>query len=416
MGVEQVETLIIGGGQAGLAMSEQLTMRSLPHLVVERHRIVERWRSERWDGLHANGPAWSDSMPGYPIPGVPLDAFATRDQIVDYFVAYADAIRAPVRCGVEVTVLTQRKNGAGFHADTSRGPIEAANVIAATGPFQRPVIPALVPPDAGVFQVHGSAYRNPGALPEGAVLVVGAGSSGAQIADELMRAGRRVYLSVGHHIRPPRRYRRRDFVWWMDQQGLWHLPLGAQTPAHTVLAFSGAYGGVSVDYRRLATQGLVLVGRAEAYRDGVMSFAQDLATNLAMGDASCLAFCDQADAFAAQLRLDLPEEPEARGIPPDPPCVVDPIRELRLRDAGIGCHYLGHGLRARFWLAQGSGVRRTRHARAPTGRDVSARFCTFWGSHGCPNGRRLSFCGVGHDAARLADHIAARARALVPTS
>ena len=212
-------------------------------------------------------------------------------------------------------------------------------------------MPALVPPEAVVFQVHASGYRNPGALPEGAVLVVGAGSSGAQIADELLRAGRRVYLSVGRHIRPPRRYRGRDFVWWMHQQGLWHLPVGDQTPAHSVLAFSGAYGGLSVDYRRLAARGLMLVGRAEAYRDGVMHFAMDLADNLAAGDESCRAFFDQADAFAAKQGLDLPEEPEARIIPPDPPCVADPIRDLRLGDPGIETIVWARAMR---WILAGS--------------------------------------------------------------
>jgi putative flavoprotein involved in K+ transport len=328
-------------------------------------------------------------------------------QIVDYFIAYAESIEAPVRCGVEVTALYPRENGAGFRADTSGGPIEAANVVAATGPFQRPVVPAIVPAEAGVFQVHASGYRNPGRLPEGAVLVVGAGSSGAQIADELLRAGRRVYLSVGRHVRPPRRYRGRDFVWWMDAQGLWHLPVGEQTPAHIPLAFSGAYGGVSVDYRRLAAHGLVLVGRAEASRDGVMYFAQDLASNLAVGDASCLSFLDQADAFAAQRGLDLPEEPEARLIAPDPACVVDPIRELRLRDAGIGSIVWATGYTLDFgWLKvpvfdeHGAPVHRL---------GVTAVPGLYFLGLAWLSKRTSSFiCGVGHDAAWLADHIAAR--------
>ena len=204
MSVEKVETLIVGGGQAGLAMSEQLSQRHLPHLVVERHRIAERWRSERWDGLHANGPAWHDRLPGLPIAGVGPDDFATRDQMVDYLVAYTERIAAPVRCGVAVTALHKQPDGIGFRAETSKGVIEANNVVAATGPFQRPVIPEIVPPETGppetrIVQMHSSGYRNPGQLPRGAVLVVGAGSSGAQIADELSRAGRRVYLSVGRH-------------------------------------------------------------------------------------------------------------------------------------------------------------------------------------------------------------------------
>ncbi len=400
----KVETLIVGGGQAGLAMSEQLTRRGREHLVVERRRIVERWRSERWDGLHANGPAWSDSMPGWPIPGVSLDEFATRDQIVDYFIAYADAIKAPVRCGVEVTSVAALENGR-FRAETSEGAIEAANIVVATGPFQRPVVPGIVPADSGLLQIHASDYRNPAQLPDGAVLVVGAGSSGAQIAEELLRAERQVYLSVGRHMRPPRRYRGRDFVWWMDQQGLWHLPVGDVTPGHAVLAFSGAYGGISVDFRRMAERGTVLVGRAQAYADGVMSFADDLAANLAQGDASCLAFYDQSDAFALRAGLDLPEEPDVRAIPPDPACVTDPIRTLRLADAGINTIIWATGYSSDFsWLKvpvldeRGMPVHRLGVTAVP-----GVYFLGLvWQSK-----RTSSFiCGVGHDAAFLAEHIA----------
>ncbi len=402
----QVETLIVGGGQAGLAMSEQLTKRGREHLVVERHRIVERWRSERWDGLHANGPAWSDSMPGWPIPGVLPDEFATRDQIVDYFVGYADAIKAPVRCGLEVVSVVPLENGR-LRAETQEGLIDARNVVIATGPFQRPVIPAIVPDSAKLFQIHASAYRNPGQLPDGAVLVVGAGSSGAQIAEELLRSGRRVYLSVGRHMRPPRRYRGRDFVWWMDQQGLWHLPVGDVTPGHAVLAFSGAYGGISVDFRRMAERGAVLVGRTEAFADGVMSFGDDLAANLAEGDASCLAFYDQSDAFALKQGLMLPEEPGVRNIPPDPACVVDPIRTLRLADAGISSIIWGTGYSSEFgWLKvpvfdeRGKPV----HRRGITAVPGVYFLGLVWQSK-----RTSSFiCGVGHDAAFLADRIVDR--------
>lgn len=403
--VEKVATLIVGGGQAGLAMSEQLSKRGLPHLVLERHRIVERWRSERWDGLHANGPAWSDSMPGYPIPGVSRDEFATRDQIVDYFTAYAETIKAPVRCGVEVTTLRRLVIGTGFRAETSHGPIEAANVVVATGPFQRPVVPAIVPPDAGVFQIHASGYRTPGQLPDGAVLVVGSGSSGAQIAEELMRAGRRVYLSIGRHVRPPRRYRGRDFVWWMDQQGLWHLPATEPAPEHVPLAFSGAYGGVSVDYRRLAAGGVVLVGRTTGFVDGVMHFARDLAGTLAEGDASCLAFLDASDAFATRQGLDLPEEPEARIMQPDPPCVTDPILEVRPRDAGIGSIVWATGYALDFgWLdvpvfdERGTPLHR---------RGVTAVPGLYFLGLAWLSKRTSSFiCGVGDDAAWLAERIA----------
>src|SRR6202161_4182821 len=137
MSVEKVETVVVGGGQAGLAMSEHLSKCGIPHVVLERHRIAERWRSERWDSLVANGPAWHDRFPGMTFVDVDPDGFATRDQIVDYFVAYAKQIAAPIRCGVNVQALHQNAAGSGFRAETSAGTIEATNVVVATGPFQR---------------------------------------------------------------------------------------------------------------------------------------------------------------------------------------------------------------------------------------------------------------------------------------
>ena len=177
MANEKVETLIIGGGQAGLAMSAHLGKRAVPHLIVERYRIAERWRSERWDSLVANGPAWHDRFPCLEFSDIDPNSFATKNRIVEYFEAIAKQIKAPIRCGVEVKSVERKADGSGFRAETSEGVIEASNVVAATGPFQRPIIPAVVPPDAGIMQVHSNAYRNPGQLPQGAVMVVGAGSS-----------------------------------------------------------------------------------------------------------------------------------------------------------------------------------------------------------------------------------------------
>ena len=264
MSVEKVDTLVVGAGQAGLAMSEHLSNCGVPHLVLERHRIAERWRSERWDSLVANGPAWHDRFPGMEFSDCDPDAFASKERVADYFVDYAKQIDAPVRCGVEVKEVRRNSGRPGFRVETSDGVIEAGNVVAATGPFQRPVIPAVVPDDAAITQLHSAAYRNPGQLPDGAVLVVGAGSSGVQIADELLRSGKRVYLSVGPHDRPPFRSLSRSgtIVWWLGVLGKWDVGgAGGRRTEHVTISVSGAYGGQTVDYRRLAAEGMNLVGR-----------------------------------------------------------------------------------------------------------------------------------------------------------
>jgi putative flavoprotein involved in K+ transport len=266
--------------------------------------------------------------------GIDPDGFATRDQIVDYFVEFAKQIEAPLRGGVAVRALHEKVDGPGFRADTSDGVIEATNVVVATGPFQRPVIPMTVPLDSGVDQIHSAAYRNPGQLREGAVLVVGAGSSGAQIADELERAGRRVYLSVGAHNRPPRRYRGRDFVWWLGALGEWDAKAAPGTE-HITIAVSGARGGHTVDLRRLAARGITLLGSAGSYRDGVLQILPNLAGNIARGDANYLSMLTAADAYVRQHGLDFPEEPEAHLIGPDPQCLTEPATQLDLAAAGI---------------------------------------------------------------------------------
>jgi putative flavoprotein involved in K+ transport len=335
MSITTVETLIIGGGQAGLAMSEHLSKRGMSHLIVERHRIAERWRSERWDSLVANGPAWHDRFPGMTFDGIDADSFASKYQIVDYFEAYAKKIAAPIRCGVEVRSLKKKADGSGFRAETSEGVIDAGQVVVATGPFQRPVVPALVPSEVGLTQMHSSAYRNPAQLPDGAVLVIGAGSSGAQIADELAHAGREVFLSVGPHNRPPRRYRGRDFVWWLGALGEWDAKVMSPGAEHVTIAVSGARGGHTVDFRELAARGVTLLGNAGRFQDGALHFAPNLATNIANGDANYRSVLRDADAYVKAKGLDLPEEPDAYKIGADPECMIHPILQLNLAAAGI---------------------------------------------------------------------------------
>jgi putative flavoprotein involved in K+ transport len=355
MPVEVIDTLVVGAGQAGIAMSEHLGKAGIPHLVLERRRIAERWRSERWDSLVANGPAWHDRFPGMEFPGAHPEEFVSKEKVADYFVAYAEMIKAPIRAGVEVQKATKLEGRPGFRVETSKGVIEARNLVVATGAFHHPVIPALVPRDAGVTQIHSNEYRNPSQLPEGAVLVVGAGSSGSQIADELQRAARRVYLSVGPHGRPPRTYRGRDYCWWLGVLGKWDVAAPTPGAQHVTIAVSGALGGHTVEFRRYASQGMVLVGTTKSYEGGILHFSPDLAENLRQGDANYIAALDEADAYATRYGLDLPQEPGARIIDPDPPCVTDAILELNLREAGITSIIWATGYDFDYgWLEAGS--------------------------------------------------------------
>lgn len=411
MSVEKVDTLVVGGGQAGLAMSEHLSKCGVPHLVLERHRIAERWRSERWDSLVANGPAWHDRFPGMAFPDCGPDAFVAKEKVADYFVAYADMIAAPIRCGVEVRRVQRLVGRPGFQVETSDGVIEARSVVAATGAFQHPVIPSVVPRDAGPVQIHSSAYRNPGQLPLGAVLVVGSGSSGVQIADELQRAGRRVYLSVGPHDRPPRAYRGRDFCWWLGVLGKWDAQAPAPGTEHVTIAVSGARGGETIDFRRLAGQGITLVGRTESYKNGVMIFAPDLATNIARGDANYMSVLDEADAYVARNGLDLAEEPGARKIGPDPQCVTDPILELNLAEAGIGSIIWATGFTVDYsWL--GVDVF-DENGKPKHQRGVSTEPGIYFLGLPWQSRRGSSFIwGVWHDAQHVADHISTQRKYL----
>ena len=411
MAIERVDTLVVGGGQAGLAMSEHLSSCGVPHLVLERHRIAERWRSERWDSLVANGPAWHDRFPGMEFSDTDPDGFASKESVADYLVAYAEKIAAPVRCGVEVKAVRRNADRPGFTVETSDGVIEANNVVAATGPFQRPIIPAVVPEDAGFTQIHSSAYRNPEQLPEGAVLVVGAGSSGAQIADELRRAGRSVYLSVGPHDRPPRSYRDRDFCWWLGVLGKWDAATIEPGTAHVTISVSGAHGGHTVDFRRLAAQGMTLVGMTQTFEDGVMRFAPDLANNIAQGDANYLSMLDEADAYVARNGLDLPEEPEARIIDPDPDCVTNPILELDLAEAGITSILWATGFALDFSWLQVDAF--DEDGRPNHQRGISTEPGIYFLGLPWLSRRASSFIwGVWHDAKHLADHIATQRKYL----
>lgn len=412
MSIEQVDTLIVGAGQAGVAMSEHLCSLGVPHLVLERDRIAEKWRSGRWDSLVANGPAWHDRFPGLEFDDLAPDAFAAKERVAAYFEAYAQKFNAPIRTGVEVKNVERNPHRAGFTVETSTGVIEASHVVAATGPFQVPVIPPIIPEDESISQRHSADYRNPEQLPEGAVLVVGAGSSGVQIAHELLRAGKRVYLSVGPHDRPPRAYRQRDYVWWLGVLGEWDRQTLAPGTEHIAIAVSGADGGHTVDFRALAHRGITLVGLTKSFHNGVLHFESDLSDNIARGDSYYRALLDAADAYVARNGLGLPEEPEARNSLPDPACLANPILELDLAEADIRSIIWATGYKLDFrWLHCHSAF--DENGQPHHQRGISAEPGLYFLGLPWLSSRGSSFIwGVWHDARRIADHIATRRRYL----
>ena len=345
------------------------------------------------------------------FPNANPDAFIAKEKVADYFVAYAKMIGAPIRCGVEVKEVRRNVGRPGFRVETSGSMIEANSVVAATGPFQLPAIPKIVPDDTALVQIHSNSYRNPGQLPEGAILVVGAGSSGVQIADELARADKCVYLSVGSHDRPPRSYRGRDFCWWLGVLGKWDAETPGPGTEHVTIAVSGARGGETVDFRRLAGQGIMLVGLTKSYKDGVMTFAPDLAQNITRGDANLMALLDEADAYVDRNGLDLPEEPDARKFDPDPECVTNPILELDLAKADITSIVWATGYTVDYsWLKVDAFDERGRPKHQ---RGVSAEPGVYFLGLPWQSRRGSSFIwGVWHDAKHLADRISTQRRYL----
>jgi len=403
MSDREIDVLVVGAGQAGVAMSQHLATRAVPHVVLERSRIAERWRTGRWDSLVANGPAWHDRFPGLEFDIDP-DGFATKDEVADYFSRYVERYALPVHCGIEVISVQAHSGRPGFRVETTDGTWDARAVVAATGAFQTPVIPPVVPATADLAQIHSSSYRAPELLPEGAVLVIGAGSSGVQIADELRTAGREVYLSVGPHDRPPRAYRGKDFVWWLGVLNKWEAatpPLGAE---HVTIAVSGANGGRTIDFRDLAASGITLVGRTTSYRDGIVHFAPDLRENILRGDANHLSLLDEADAHVTRNGLDLPEEPGAHVLGPLPDAAEHPIAELDLNAAGVKSIVWSTGYSSDYsWLPADAvdDLGKPRHQRGVSTAPGIYFLGLPWQSR-----RGSSFIwGVWHDAGYLADQI-----------
>lgn len=307
------DVVVIGAGHAGLSTSHGLTQRGCEHVVLERDSVGSTWR-RRWESFTLVTPNWSLALPGHHYDGDAPDAFLPRDEVVEYLRRYVERYRLPVREGVRVDAVTPAADG-GYLITTDDGDLRARAVVVAVGFFQRPRVPAgaaALPDD--VVQRHSSEYTHPDDLPEGAVLVVGSGQSGCQIAEELHAAGRRVYLSTSSAGRAPRRYRGRDVMRWVADMGMFDQPVGSlPTPAAKFAAnphLSGTRGGHTINLHRLAREGVTLLGRFAGVRDGRLRFAPDLHPNLSA-----------ADDFAATLRQLVDDYVREHGIdapPPDP--------------------------------------------------------------------------------------------------
>ena len=408
----RVQTIVIGAGHAGLAMSYCLAARGLEHLVLERGAIAERWRSERWDSLTLLTPNWMTQLPGYHYVGAEPDGFDSRDRYRRYIEAYAQSFAAPVREHTEVRRLALHPSSAGYLLETNRGEFETANVVIATGPFHVPHIPAcsaMVPDE--LFQVHTSGYRNPKQLPRGATLIVGAGNSGAQVAEELCRSGRKVYLSLGRFRRAPRRYRGRDLLGWLIDMGTLDrrtedlpTPEAKEVPPPSL---TGTLGGHDLDLHALARDGVVLLGRLKDFAGGSALFSQDIAATLASGDEDYAGFKRAIDEFVAMNGIAAPLD-EAASMPVKP--VVSDSGSptaLNLQAAGVTAIVWATGFKYDYsWvdLPLLNEAAEPAHHRGVTAFPglhlIGLRWLTKYKS--------FFIYGVGEDAERLAGQIAAR--------
>lgn len=402
------ETVIIGAGQAGLAASRCLSDRGFEHVVLERGRIGERWRSETWDALHLLTPNWMNALPGRPYEGEDPEGFISATAFADELVDYARSFGSPVEEGSRVAAVESR--GDGFHVVTDQTVWTSANVVVATGWCERPAIPALSGALADdVYQVAPNDYHNPDQLPPGGVLVVGASATGVQLADELRAAGRDVTLAVGRHTRVPRTYRGMDIFWWLDRLGLLdktidEVPDPVLARREPSLQLVGGQSRRSLDLASLQADGVHLVGRlvaAEGYR---IRLASDLSATIA-----------DAQRRLDQLLAGIEDHIGANGLasevlaaePSQAVAATPAVRKLDLRASGISSVVWATGYRRSYpWLqvpALGpDGEIRQRRGRTPLpGLYVlGQRF---------QHHRSSNFIGgVGRDAAVVADHIARR--------
>lgn len=350
--MRRTDVVVIGGGQAGLAMSHCLGQRGIEHVVLERGRVGERWRSERWDSLRLLTPRWQSRLPGWSYRGADPEGFMSRREVIRYLEGYARSFAAPVEQGV--TVEAVERAGAGYEVSTDRAIWRAAAVVIATGQSDRPSVPPFAAAlSRDLVQVVPAGYRRSSQLPPGGVLVVGASATGIQLAGEIHASGRPVVLAAGRHLRMPRRYRGRDIMWWLDAAGILDEtaaevrdPEAARRQPSMQLV--GRPDHRSVDLAVLHAAGVRVVGRAVGVDGGRVLLGNDLAASVAAAEARLQRLLGRIDAYARGAGL------AAQVRAPDP---IPPVRlpaapaSLALRAEGIRTVLWATGYRRSYpWL------------------------------------------------------------------
>jgi putative flavoprotein involved in K+ transport len=401
---EAIDVVVIGGGQAGLATSYELTQAGVEHAVLERGRIGQTWRG-LWDSFCLVTPNWTVQLPGHPYDGGDPDGFMPRDEIAAYLERYATGFGAPVREGVEVTSLEPAGDG-GFVLATSAGEIRARSVVVATGAYQRPHRPTItgtLPSDLLVLDVFD--YRNESSLPEGRVLIVGSGQSGCQIAEELVDERRDVLLSCGRAPWAPRRIGDHDVLWWLIETGfLDHAVEKLPAPMARLFAnfaASGHDGGHDLDPRTLRRQGVTLLGRFKGVVAGEAQFAPDLYDNIAWGDQRYREFRDLVWDLADARGEERPELPEPDLFPNETP---EPVEV-----AELGAVIFAAGFRPDYgsWINVPGAVDMLGFPVHEEGASKAAPGLYFVGVHFLRKRKSSLLWGVGEDAAIVAGQIAA---------
>lgn len=323
-------TVVVGAGQAGLAMSRELSRRSIDHVLLERGELASSWRAGRWDSLRLLTPNWQSRLPGYRYCGDDPDGYMTMPEVVDYLIGYATSIAAPVRTNTAVTSV--RATSDGYRVTTTDGEWRARTVVVASGACTIPAVPAMaaaVP--EGITAITAAEYRNPSQLPDGGVLIAGASATGVQLADEIQRSGRQVTLAVGGHVRAPRVYRGMDIMWWLDAVGVLDERYDELDDVERVRGLPsfqlvGSPARDTIDLNSLQASGVQIVGRLAGINDGAAQLSGSLANVCTLADLKLRRLLDGIDEWASAHGLDRETEAPHRLAPTH----VEPSPALKL--------------------------------------------------------------------------------------